>query len=129
VQDAHVIYLQLLAATGVIGFLGFALLIGWALRASIRLRATPVFAAAGALLSVFLVAGIPSNALLARYLYIPLGLIWAGTLLAECGDGEVERMFSGRDRGRQRNRPRGDLGAGRRRGPGGDGRSQRLAAP
>jgi hypothetical protein len=47
----------------------------------VRLRADPVFAAAGAALCVFLVAGIASNALLARYLYVPVGLIWAGTLL------------------------------------------------
>jgi len=81
-QDAHVIYLQLLAGAGLLGFLGFAVLIVWTLRSAVRLRAEAVFAAAGASLCVFLVAGIASNALLARYLYVPLGLIWAGTLLA-----------------------------------------------
>ena len=80
-QDAHVIYLQLLAGAGLLGFLGYALVVGWSLRGAVRLRAEPVFAAAGAALCVFLVAGIASNALLARYLYVPVGLIWAGTLL------------------------------------------------
>jgi hypothetical protein len=74
-QDAHVIYLQLLAGSGLLGFLGFFLLVGWALRSALRMRHHALFAAAGASLCVFLVAGIASNALLARYLYVPLGLI------------------------------------------------------
>jgi len=56
-QDAHVIYLEVLAGAGLIGFLGFAVLIGWSLRSAVRLRAEPVFAAAGASLAVFLWPG------------------------------------------------------------------------
>jgi hypothetical protein len=67
-----VIYLEVLAGAGLIGFLGLAALSGWSLRSGVRLRVEPVFP----------VAGLASNTLRARHLYVPIGIIWAASALA-----------------------------------------------
>lgn len=74
-QEAHVVYLQLLAGSGLIGLLSFGLLVGTALTFAYRLRQRPVVLAAGIALVGYLVVGAASNALLVRYLFVPLAIV------------------------------------------------------
>jgi len=80
-QQGHNIYLQLLAATGLLGLAAFVALMFWALRSSWVERADATVRAAGVSLLVFLVAGYASNSLLNRYLYVALGIVSAAVLL------------------------------------------------
>jgi hypothetical protein len=80
IDDAHDIYVQLLAAGGVIGLLAFVVLIMGALGAVRRLWRSPdhLYAAAmGAALAVWALAGVVENQLTDRYLYVPLAVLIA----------------------------------------------------
>lgn len=80
-DEAHLIYLQLIAAGGLIALLGFVIFAGGTLRASwSRLRDIDPFA--GALIAsagTWLILGLVENQLTDQYLYVPLGLL-AGML-------------------------------------------------
>jgi O-antigen ligase len=83
VRNAHDIYLQLLAAGGVLALISFLLFAGGILSLGVRLRrakalppATQHLAAAcTASMTVWLVCGILANQIFDRYLYLPAGLL------------------------------------------------------
>ncbi|MBJ7457943.1 MAG: O-antigen ligase family protein [Thermoleophilaceae bacterium] len=85
-QDAHLIYLQLAASTGVVGLTAFLIFLVGSVASSRRvirdpnldLESAAIVAAAGAAVVVWAVLGLVENQLADRYLYVPSGLIVAG---------------------------------------------------
>jgi O-antigen ligase len=79
--QAHNIYLQILDTAGLIGVLAFAALIASILRAQLRRRSDPLVAGALAMYLGYLAAGLFSNTLWDRWLWIPIvvGLAAAAT--------------------------------------------------
>jgi O-antigen ligase len=85
-RDAHLIYLQLLASTGLAGVTAFlAFLVGSVATSrkvfrdpNLDLEASAIVAAAGAAVIVWALLGLVENQLADRYLYVPTGLIIAG---------------------------------------------------
>lgn len=85
-RDAHLIYLQLAASSGLIGLSAFlAFFIGSVTASRRRIRAPElpvevraVIAAAGASVAVWAILGLVENQIADRYLYVPSGLVVAG---------------------------------------------------
>jgi O-antigen ligase len=85
-RDAHLIYLQLLASTGLAGVTAFlAFLVGSVATSrkvfrdpNLDLEASAIVAAAGAAVIVWALLGLVENQLADRYFYVPTGLIIAG---------------------------------------------------
>jgi O-antigen ligase len=85
-RDAHMIYLQLAASSGIIGLLAFlAFLIGSieAARRRARIPDLPIevraaIATAGASVAIWALLGLVENQISDRYLYVPSGLVVAG---------------------------------------------------
>lgn len=85
-QDAHLIYLQMAASSGLVGLIAFlSFFIGSIVAALRRARAPDlplevraVIAAAGASVTTWAVLGLVENQIADRYLYVPSGLIVAG---------------------------------------------------
>jgi O-antigen ligase len=85
IQDAHNIYLQLLAAAGVIGAASFLLFVLGVLGAALQARAGPFPDQASALAVAFLVwlaNGLYTNQLADKYLYVIPGLLLAMSCVA-----------------------------------------------
>lgn len=85
-RDAHLIYLQLAASSGLIGLGAFlAFFIGSVTASRRRIRAPElpvevraVIAAAGSSVAVWAILGLVENQIADRYLYVPSGLVVAG---------------------------------------------------
>ncbi len=86
IEDAHNIYLQLLAAGGVIAFVSFLVYIGGLAAAYVRARAGPLRDEATAIAAsvlVWLVGGAFDNQLIDKFLYVMPGLLLAMAYLVE----------------------------------------------
>jgi hypothetical protein len=85
-RDAHMIYLQLAASSGLIGlgaFLSFLIGSVWSARRRARspdlpLEVRAIITAAGASVTIWALLGLVENQVADRYLYVPTGLIIAG---------------------------------------------------
>lgn len=85
-RDAHLIYLQLLASTGLAGLTAFLAFLAGSVATSrkvfrdpnLDLESSAIVAAAGAAVVVWALLGLVENQLADRYLYVPTGLIVAG---------------------------------------------------
>lgn len=85
-RDAHLIYLQLAASSGLIGLLAFVGFLAGSIGASRRRMRSPdlplevraVVAAAGCSVLVWAILGLVENQIADRYLYVPSGLVVAG---------------------------------------------------
>lgn len=85
-RDAHLIYLQLAASSGLAGLLAFLTFLGGSVATSRRIFRDPdlgletqaIVAAAGAAVIVWALLGLVENQLADRYLYVPSGLVVAG---------------------------------------------------
>lgn len=85
-RDAHLIYLQLAASSGLAGLCAFLTFLVGSVAASRRIFRDPnlgpeagaIVAAAGASVIVWALLGLVENQLADRYLYVPSGLIVAG---------------------------------------------------
>lgn len=85
-RDAHLIYLQLAASSGLIGLFAFLTFFGGSIGASRRqirapelpLEVRAVTAAAGTAVLIWAVLGLVENQIADRYLYVPSGLVVAG---------------------------------------------------
>lgn len=85
-RDAHLIYLQLAASSGLVGLMAFLTFLAGSVATSRRvsrdpnldLEARAIVAAAGASVVVWALLGLVENQLADRYLYVPSGLIVAG---------------------------------------------------
>lgn len=114
VTAAHSIYLQVLAAGGLLLAVGIAAYFASAVRAAWRLRGDPNPLGGFLLVSLmtWLAVGVVENQLTDRYLYFPIGCIAALQLLRSAGEtGEMPPAPNVRRRGRQsagarRTRPR-----------------------
>jgi hypothetical protein len=85
-RDAHLIYLQLMASTGLVGLTAFLAFLAGSVATSrkvfrdpnLDIEASAIVAAAGAAVLVWAILGLVENQLADRYLYVPTGLIIAG---------------------------------------------------
>ncbi len=85
-RDAHLIYLQMAASSGLIGLLAFLAFFAGSIVAAARRARAPdlplavraVVASAGAAVAVWALLGLVENQIADRYLYVPSGLIVAG---------------------------------------------------
>lgn len=85
-RDAHLIYLQLAASSGLVGLTAFLTFLVGSVASSRRvfrdpnldLEASAIVAAAGAAVVIWALLGLVENQLADRYLYVPSGLIVAG---------------------------------------------------
>lgn len=85
-RDAHLIYLQLAASSGLVGLTAFLTFLVGSVAASRRIfrdpnldpEASAIVAAAGAAVVIWALLGLVENQLADRYLYVPSGLIVAG---------------------------------------------------
>jgi O-antigen ligase len=85
IDDAHDIYLQLLAAGGIIMFASFLFYVAGAARIAVRLAAGPEHdlpLALGCSLMVWLLNGFVGNQVTDRYIFVPVGLLLALSLCA-----------------------------------------------
>jgi hypothetical protein len=85
-RDAHLIYLQLAASTGLLGLTAFLTFFAGSIATSrkvfrdpnLDLEASAIVAAAGAAVLIWALLGLVENQLADRYLYVPTGFIIAG---------------------------------------------------
>lgn len=85
-RDAHMIYLQLAASSGVIGLLAFLAFLAGSIEAARRRARVPdlpievraAIATAGASVAIWALLGLVENQIADRYLYVPSGLVVAG---------------------------------------------------
>ncbi len=85
-QDAHLIYLQMAASSGLIGLIAFLSFFAGSIGASRKRARAPdlplevraIVAGAGASVAVWAVLGLVENQIADRYLYVPSGLVVAG---------------------------------------------------
>jgi O-antigen ligase len=85
-RDAHLIYLQLAASSGLIGLFAFLTFFGGSIMASRRVARAPdiplevraVVAGAGASVAVWAILGLVENQISDRYLFVPSGIVVAG---------------------------------------------------
>lgn len=85
-RDAHMIYLQLAASSGLIGLGAFLVFFIGSFSGSVRRARAPdlplevraVIAAAGASIATWAILGLVENQIADRYLYVPSGLVVAG---------------------------------------------------
>lgn len=88
IEDAHNIYLQLLAAGGVVAFISFVIYIGGLGGTYLRARRGPLRDEATVIVAsvlVWLVGGVFDNQLIDKFLYVMPGLLLASAYLVERG--------------------------------------------
>jgi hypothetical protein len=95
--DAHLIYLQLLAAGGMLALVGFTLYVGGTLRiAWTRERSTdPLVGALIASVATWLIIGLVENQLTDQWTYVPIGLL---AVVIAIGRSKVRPQSPGSDR-------------------------------
>lgn len=85
-RDAHLIYLQIMASTGLAGLTAFLAFLAGSVATSrkvfrdpnLDIEASAIVAAAGASVVIWALLGLVENQLADRYLYVPTGFIVAG---------------------------------------------------
>ena len=107
-RQAHNIALQLLASGGFAALIGYYLVTLGYLREGIRVSQLKVrelgldLVGVTVAFAVFLIAGVVSNTIFERYLYVPAGIIMAAAMLSR--EARMKRRLS-----RTQNRPRNDV--------------------
>jgi hypothetical protein len=81
IQEGHDIYFQMLAATGLLGLVALLVYAAGALQCGRLNRDDLVARVMAVSFAMFLMMGAVQNNLLARYLYVPVGVLWALSLL------------------------------------------------